>query len=63
MKIIIYEALFLLSLMSALGREKGASASLHLFQQITISLTSDYIEKQVALPKSFEDILSVQQLA
>ena len=63
MKIIIYKILFLLSLMCALGREKGASASLHLFQEITISLTTDYIEKQVALPKSFEDILSVRQLA
>jgi hypothetical protein len=63
MKIIISGVLFLLSLMSALGREKGASASLHIFQQITISLATDYIEKKVALPKSFEDISSIQQLA
>ena len=63
MKIIIYKLSFWLCLMSVSGREGGASASLHLFQQITISLTTDYIEKQAALPKSFEEILSVQQLA
>ncbi len=63
MKTIIYRVLVLLSFTSAFGRDKGASASLNLFQQITISLTTDSIEKKIDLPKSFDDIMSVQQLA